>query len=99
MINGGEKVLQDFLSEQENLIFCVLEQFNPEVGANDKLKRIFINFKYDLLSNTLKDLLSALLDNCITYFIKMYFPQVIQYEIESRKLTGDVDTVFKRYCR
>jgi len=31
---GGQKVLEDFLSEQENLIFCMLQQFDIEELAS-----------------------------------------------------------------
>jgi len=50
---GGDAVLADFLSEQEHLIYCMMEQFNTEI---------------------------------------------IQHEIETKKHTGDLDEVFKRYC-
>lgn len=30
LVNGGEQVLADYLSEQENLVYCMMEQFDVE---------------------------------------------------------------------
>jgi len=54
LLTGGEQVLDDYLYEQENLIYCILKQFDLEE---------------------------------------------LQTEMASKKKTGDLDLVFKKYCR
>lgn len=54
LLTGGEQVLDDYLFEQENLIYCMLKQFDLEE---------------------------------------------LQTEMSAKKKTGDLDLVFKKYCR
>ena len=33
LVHGGRDVLDQYLAEQENLIYCMMELFDPEVGS------------------------------------------------------------------